>query len=433
MIHSAAVMLWGSEIGAVYLPEDSDTAYFEYNKDFIHSGIQLSPLMMPLSGNVYSFPALSRESFHGLPGLLSDSLPDRFGNAVIDAWLSAAGRAPESFTAVERLCYTGSRGMGALEYLPSAGPDPGLSEAIDVSEMGRFAERILHERSLTRADLESASITSLLQFGTSAGGARAKGIIAYNDKTGDLRSGQIDAGKGYSYWILKLGQVWGNGDHGAEDTGHYTNVEYAYHLMSKAAGLKMTECRLLEKEGVHHFMTKRFDRDQNGGRIHMQSLGAIAHLDYNVPGACSYERAAGICRRLGLGLDQIQELFRLMVFNVMYMNCDDHVKNLSFLMDKSGVWKLAPPYDISFSYRSDSRWVNGHQMTINGKRRGITLDDIRECARNMDLKSSRAADIIDEVRAAGDDWERYCFEAFVPEKLASNIRSAWELAASGII
>lgn len=384
---------------------------FEYDRSFIHSGIEISPIMMPLSERVYSFPELRQISFHGLPGLLADSLPDKFGNAIINSWLKTNGRTADSFNAVERLCYTGKRGMGALEFVPSLGPDYFNSEKIELDKLVQLASDILSKRENVHVNLDNAGMEQILKVGTSAGGARAKAIIAWNEKSGDIRSGQIDAGKGYSYWLMKFDRVTGNGDKEGEDPPHYTNIEYAYYLMAKAAGIKMMECRLFKDGEKSHFITRRFDRTDDGEKLHMQSLGAMAHFDYNAPGQNSYEQAARIMNRLHLQKDCFIQLFKRATFNVFGYNLDDHVKNISFLMGKNGKWNLAPAYDLSYAYNPEGEWTSSHQMSINGKRTGIRLDDLTAFGNTIGLKNSEIKEELYCVEKAIQKWPEFAESA----------------------
>ncbi|MBL0164821.1 MAG: type II toxin-antitoxin system HipA family toxin [Xanthomonadales bacterium] len=400
----AEVRLWGRPIGAVSVEDSQSTAAFQFTPEFARSGIQVAPLMMPLDERVYAFPKLARESFHGLPGMLADSLPDRFGNALIDAWLATQGRTPESFNAVERLCYLGARGMGALEFVPATGPKARVTEKVEIDALVNLASAVLTQRNQlqhTFADEHSAdTLRDILRVGTSAGGARAKAIIAWNRDTNEVRSGQVAAGSGFGYWILKFDGVSGNKDKELEDPKGYGAIEYAYALMARAAGIEISECRLLEENGRRHFMTRRFDRLEGGEKLHMQSLGALAHYDYNLAGAYSYEQAMLVIRRLGLGMAAIEEQFRRMAFNIIARNQDDHVKNIAFLMDKAGRWSLSPAFDVTYSYNPEGLWTSSQQMTMNGKREGFTLEDFRTCAQMASMKRGRAETIIGEVTAA---------------------------------
>ena len=420
---AAEVMLWGTRIGTVVFDETDGLGSFEYDSDFLSSGIEVAPIAMPLSRQVYRFPQLSRQSFHGLPGLLSDSLPDKFGNAVIDAWLASQGRSPESFDPVERLCYTGNRGMGALEFLPARGPQDSEAESIHIDKLVHLASEILRSRENVHVQAGESAMQEIIRVGTSAGGARAKAVIAWNEQTGDIRSGQIDAGKGYGYWLIKFDGVSGNGDKEGEDSPQHTKIEYAYSKMADDAGIRMTECRLHEENGRFHFMTRRFDRDpESGKKIHMQSLGAMAHFDFNLPGAYSYEQAVQVMRQIRISNAEISQFYRRMVFNVLARNQDDHVKNISFLMDHAGRWSLAPAYDVTYAYNPHGMWTGTHQMSINGKRDSITRQDLLNAARNMGVKKPEAERIIDEVQNSLTGWDRFAEEAGMREAVAQRIR-----------
>lgn len=415
---TAEVQIWGRTIGAVS-QEAGRTAAFEYVPAFVGSGIQLSPLRMPLQRRIYTFPELAQRTFHGLPGLLADSLPDRFGNALIDQWLALQGRKPESFSAVERLCYIGARGMGALEFKPVVGPKTRKASTVDVATLVKLASEILtHRKGLKgsfRSSARKAALQDILRVGTSAGGARAKAVIAWNPKTHEVRSGQVQAGDGFGYWLLKFDGVSGNKDKEMEDPKGYGAIEYAYALMAQAAGITMSECRLLEENGRRHFMTRRFDRLADGGKLHMQSLGALAHYDYNQPGAYSYEQALQVIRELGLPMAAVEEQFRRMLFNVVARNQDDHVKNIAFLMDPQGQWSLAPAFDVTYSYNPSGDWTAQHQMTLNGKRGDFTLADFRACAKAAMLKRGRDTAILDEVRDAVRRWPEFAKSAGVTD------------------
>ena len=421
MISTAEIYMWGTRIGIIHKEEDRPYASFEYDRDFIRSGIQIAPIVMPLSRRIYEFPDLAGDAFRGVPGLVADSLPDRFGNTVIKRWLAARGKTDKEFNVLDRLCYTGKRGMGALEYVPATGPEADLSEKVNVTEMVDFASRVLSSREKKKPlKAEAAGFEQLLKFGTSAGGARAKAIIAWNEKTNEIRSGQIDAGEGFDYWIMKFDGVKGNGDHDMEDVPEYTLIEYAYYKMALEAGIEMNECRLYEENGRHHFMTRRFDRE-NGNKLHMQTLGAIAHIDYNYPGICSYEQAAGYMRQMDLPASDIEQLYRRMVFNVLAVNQDDHVKNISFLMDKTGKWRLSPAYDMTFSYDPSNMWVSAHQMLVNEKKTDISAADMVECGNNMDISTRRCRHMISDVVSAVEKWPRIAAETGIREKTTETI------------
>lgn len=413
----AQVNLWGRTIGAVSLEEGRDIAAFQYDPEFARSGIELSPIAMPLSDRVYEFPALPAISFHGLPGLLADSLPDRFGNALINAWLATQGRAPESFNAVERLCYTGARGMGALEFAPVLGPRPRTAHKINLDALVKLASDILSQRGGFQASFaapaRAQALNDILRVGTSAGGARAKAVIAWNRVTNEVRSGQVAAGAGFDYWLLKFDGVTGNKDRELEDPKGYGAIEYAYALMARAAGITISECRLLEENGRRHFMTRRFDRLAGGEKLHMQSLAALGHYDFNAAGAHAYEQAFLVIRQLRLPMAALEEQFRRMIFNIVGRNQDDHVKNIAFLMDKTGAWSLSPAFDLTYSYNASGAWTATHQMTLNGKRDNFTREDFRAGEKSAGLKRGRAAEILEEVRAAVQRWPEFAAAADV--------------------
>lgn len=424
----AEVRLWGKPIGAVSWDENTKLANFEYQPDFVGSGIEVAPITMPLSGRIYSFPALPRDSFHGLPGLLADSLPDDFGNALINTWLAREGRDPGSFNPVERLCYTGNRGMGALEYAPSSGPSAGTSEKVDVKALVDLASEILTNRNKLKGSFavpdRQESLQQILRVGTSAGGARAKAIIAWNPDTNEVRSGQIEAGTGFSYWLLKFDGVSGNKDKELEDPAGYGLIEYAYHKMAVAAGIGMKECRLLKENGRSHFMTRRFDRTETGQKVHMQSFGAMEHYDFKKAGAYSYEQALRTIRKLEMSTDSIEEQFRRMAFNVIGRNQDDHVKNIAFLMNQKGEWSLSPAFDVTYSYNPSGEWTGSHQMSLNGKRDDFELDDFKACAKNASMKRGRAEEILRQVQDAVLRWTDFAAEAGVPDQVSNMIKNA---------
>ncbi len=422
----AEVLLWGRTIGAVSLEEAGGVAAFQYAPAFTTSGIEVSPLTMPLGDSVYAFPDLPRHTFHGLPGLLADSLPDKFGNALIDAWLATQGRAPESFNAVERLCYTGARGMGALEFVPSTGPRTRRAEKIEIDALVELASAVLSERRDLQASFEDAgkgaALKDILRVGTSAGGARAKAVIAWNRVTNEVRSGQVVAGDGFDYWLLKFDGVTANRDKELNDPKGYGTIEYAYYLMAQAAGITMSECRLLEEGGRRHFMTRRFDRLPGGGKLHMQSLCALAHFDFNHAGAYAYEQVLLVMQQLHLPMAAVEEQFRRMAFNIIARNQDDHAKNIAFLMDQAGRWSLSPAFDVIYSYNPDGAWTASHQMTLNGKRDDFTMADFRACAQAAAMKRGRAETIVGEVMAAVAKWPDYAAQARVSDPWRDQIQ-----------
>lgn len=421
---TARIYLWEAFVGALIWDEQAQLGLFEYDPDFVKTGLEIAPITMPLQAeHTYAFPSLNRDTYKGLPAVLADSLPDDFGNALIDAWLAKEGRDKASFTAVERLLYQGSRGMGALEYRPAIDGEAAGGESVQIEALVQLASEVLSNREglaerLLAGDpsIDDDALQRLIHVGTSAGGARAKALIALNDK-GEIRSGQVKAPKGYSYWLLKF-DVAKNSDVLADSQG-YGRIEYAYHLMAQECGIEMSECRLMEEGGRAHFLTKRFDRGDDGEKVHMSTLCAMAHADFKQPGGYSYEEAFGVFRLLGLSRDEATQFYRRMVFNVIARNQDDHTKNISFLLDRDGTWNLSPAYDVSWSYLPGNFWVDSHQMTINGKRDKFEVADLEAVAnqvRGLDAKK-----IISEVYGAVKRWPEIAESVGVNPKMISDI------------
>ena len=422
----ATVRLWGSDIGAVSWIDDRAIGVFQYTPEFVESRFELAPLMMPRSRNPYEFPGLPREAFKGLPGLLADSLPDRFGNALIDAWLVTQGRAAGSFNPVERLCYIGTRGMGALEFHPTIPRRPRGSQRVSINALTRLANDVLDNRArlsgILKGDDDHEALQEILRVGTSAGGARAKAILAWNEKTGEFRSGQVKAGGGFSYWLLKFDGISSNRDKELADPKGYGRIEYGFACMARAAGIAMSECRIHHEGGRSHFMTQRFDRDAGGHKFHMASLAALRHFDFNAAGAYSYEQAVETIRLLGLSADAIEQQFRRAVFNILVRNQDDHVKNIAFLMNRKGEWRLSPAFDLSYAYNPDGSWTNQHQMSLSGKRDDFVLSDLIRFGVFCNLKSKKAEDIIRDIHAQVGNWLSFAAQAGVAEKTAQAIQ-----------
>ena len=411
---SATIELYETTIGAVTWDPDRELGVFEYAPNFLTSGIEVSPVMLPLGPGRFSFPNLPRETFKGLPGLVADSLPDKFGNLLIDQWLARQGRRPESFDPVERLCYLGTRAMGALEFHPILLPDS-PPETLHLDALVQLANDALASRESLHANLSQSpdALATILRVGTSAGGARAKAVIAWNPATGEIRSGQVQSSPGFEAWLLKFDGVSANRDKELNDSPGYGRIEYAYHLMARAAGITMSDCRLLEENGRAHFMTRRFDRGPDGGKFHMQSLCAIGHFDFNQAGAYSYEQAFQASRRLDLPQPDLTELYRRALFNILSRNQDDHTKNITFLMDRRGGWRLAPAYDLIYAYNPTGAWTHRHQMTLAGKRENFTTRDLLDAAGAADLKPARAKTVLKQVHAAVDSWPSHAETAGV--------------------
>ena len=417
MVTTAEIHLWGELIGVALWNEQGGYASFQYTPEFINKGIEVSPILMPLSDRIYSFPELSSQTFLGMPGLLADALPDRFGRALLDQWLTMNNRTHAN--PVERLCYQGKRCMGALEFAPAQNRGFDETSVVEVASLVKVASDVLHDRAILQTNMgqPTEALMDILRVGTSAGGQRAKAVIAYNDETQEVRSGQLDAPKGFDYWLLKLDGVT-NSQLG--DPQHYGEIEYVYYLMAKVAGINMTECRLLHENNRAHFMTRRFDR-VNGEKVHMQTLCGLTHSDYNVRNSCSYEQTFAYMRQLYLPYPQAEEFFRRMVFNVVACNQDDHTKNISFLMDQTGKWSLSPAYDMSWAYNSNGLWTQTHQMSIRGKQKDITREDLLEVARQMNIK--RPNELIDQVVDAVGQWQQLAMQYPIPQEIIDYIQS----------
>jgi serine/threonine-protein kinase HipA len=426
MNNDARVVLWGSVIGAVTWLEDREIGVFQYAPEFLSSGIQLAPLTMPLGEFPYEFPALARNTFRGLPGLIADSLPDRYGNAIIDAWLASQGRTAASFHPVERLCYVGSRGMGALEFQPATLEPPTSKRAIEVASLVELANRILDERAnlggVFSGGDDREAINDILRVGTSAGGARAKAILAWNPKTNEFQSGQVEAGAGFEHWLMKFDGITSTRDAEVATPRGYGKVEYAYHLMAIEAGIEMAKCRLHHEGGRSHFMTKRFDRTARGRKLHMQSLGAMAHYDYRQPASYSYEQAIQVIRRLDLPRKDVEQQVLRAIFNVVGRNCDDHVKNIAFLMNRQGEWRLSPAFDVSYAWNPSGELTSRHQMSMNGKRDGFEREDLLALAKAADIKKARAEQMVESVVEVMRRWAEFAAKAGVPDERAERVR-----------
>ena len=427
----ASVNLWGRRIGAVSWDDSRAIGVFQYDPAFVSAGIDLSPVVMPVREAPYVFPAIGRDAFKGLPGLLADALPDSFGNALIDVWLAETGRNAESFSPVDRLCYIGTRGIGALEFQPAI-RGRGQRHPIEIAQLVDLANRVLDEPAHLAGPLvggnDQVALEDILTVGTSAGGARAKAVLAWNPRTGEFRSGQVDTAAGFEHWILKFDGVDNNRDRELADPLGFGRIEYAYFLMAQAAGIEMSACRLHHEGGRSHFMTRRFDRDANGRKLHVQSLGALRHFDYNVPGAYAHEQAIETIVGLRLGMAAVQQQYRRTVFNVVARNQDDHVKNISFLMDRSGAWRLSPAYDMAHAYNPVGEWTGEHQMRVAGKRTGFERADLLRFAVTCGLKKPAAGRILDEVVSAVADWPRFAAEAGVASEDVGRIGKTHRLA-----
>ncbi|CAD5281482.1 MULTISPECIES: type II toxin-antitoxin system HipA family toxin [unclassified Imperialibacter] len=423
MVTTAFINIWGERVGAIAWDPTNEIGAFEYEPGFLSNNWDLAPVQMPQQearGRVFSFPELRTTStFKGLPGLLADILPDKYGNALINTWLTRQGRPTNSLNPVETLCFIGSRGMGALEVEPAFPKADDKATEIEIESLIQVAEQILSGRKDFAANVasdEEKALIDILKIGSSAGGARAKALITYNKSTGDIKSGQTNAPKGFTHWIIKFDGVT---DTQFGSSSGYGRVEMAYYLMAKEAGITMTDSKLLEENGRAHFMTKRFDRVPDQGKVHVQSFCAMRHFDFNEVTMYSYEQLFETMRFLGLPYPQAEQLYRRMVFNVMGRNCDDHTKNFAFMMDKTGQWALSPAFDVCHAYRPDSDWVSQHALSINGKRTAITKNDLLAVANQMNVK--KAASIIQEIAEVVSHWGKYAEQVGVEKVLQAGI------------
>lgn len=401
------IYLWDKLVGAMSWDTELGYADFQFDDSFRRSGLDIAPLMMPLARTrgIVSFPDNARSKcFNGLPGMIADALPDKFGSQLITEWFAQQGKTEDMITPLNRLCYVGKRAMGALEFVPAVHVN-GVNESTEIyiRELMSLSESIFKERSrfheLIRQD--DKSILDILKVGTSAGGAKPKAIIAYKDDTGEVRSGQVPAPEGFSYWILKFdGGTYSEHHEITDNPQGIGNIEYAYYKMAAACGIEMSECRLLSEGDCNHFMTRRFDRTAAGEKIHMQTVAGIAHLDRDT--RHSYEELFGVLRRLNLHYKDFEQLYRRMAFNVIARNHDDHTKNFSFLMDKTGQWSFAPAYDLCFSYNPSGRWTSRHQLSLNSKTDDFTRKDLLAVAQNIGIRD--ANHIIEEVRSSVAAW-----------------------------
>ncbi|MBN2615013.1 MAG: type II toxin-antitoxin system HipA family toxin [Bacteroidales bacterium] len=423
----AEVKIWGTLAGAVAWDEATGLATFEYDPQFRQLGWDLAPLTMPVAGRnrLFSFPELRKDrnavydTFKGLPGLLADALPDRYGNQLINLWLAQQGRPQDSMNPVEMLCFIGTRGMGALEFEPTVLKESKRTFSVEIDSLVDVAQKMLNKKEVFTTNLKSddeKAVRDMLKIGTSAGGARPKAVIAWNKKTGEVKSGQTRAPKGFEHWIIKLDGV---SDVQLGTSKGYGRVEMAYYNMAKACGIDMMPSELLEENGRAHFMTQRFDREGGETKHHIQTFCALRHFDYNLVNSFSYEQLFQTMRELKLSYQEAEQMFRRMVFNVIAQNCDDHTKNFSFRLKQGGKWELAPAYDVCHAYRPDSEWVSQHALSINGKRKDITQADL--LAIGQSIRSKKAAEIIEEINHIVNQWKSFAKAVEVAPDLRDSI------------
>lgn len=406
-IPAIEVRIWGERVGAVAADPQAGCYAFEYASQWRRKRIELAPLTIPVGAmpSIFLFPSLPEPSFKRLPGMLADALPDDFGNALIDAWMARHGVAKDAITTLDRLAYMGRRGMGALEFKPAQGSHSESAEPLQMKSLVEAARNVMHG-DLSDDTHAQAALANIIRVGTSAGGARAKAVVAWNPGTDELRSGQFDVAPGFEHWLLKFDGVGKDMELGSG--AHYGRIEYAYHRMALAAGIAMEDCRLLEENGRAHFMTRRFDRDGNT-RHHVQTLCAMQHLDYKQRGTHAYEQLFLVATQLDLGDDALSQLFLRMAFNVMARNCDDHTKNFAFRLKQGGTWELAPAYDITHAYNPQGEWTYQHLMGVNGKFDGIARADLLIVAERFGVRRPKV--LLAQVRDAVAGWAGFADEA----------------------
>ena len=436
MENLAEVRLWGKQLGALAYEPKTGISTFEFSQQWQQLGCEIAPLRMPVSAAKYRFAGLNPQTYRGLPPVFADTLPDDFGNAVINAWLARQGRDGASFTPVERLLYTGSRGMGAIEFCPAITRDIKEPDALALDSLVAMAQQVLDERlqlkqPVSAVDQNDQAMQAIMQVGTSAGGARAKAVIAINKDRSQIRSGQLDAAEGFEHYLLKFDGVE---EHKTDtetfgDPQGFGRMEYAYYLMARAAGVAMSPSELLIEGNRAHFMTKRFEREGNQ-KLHYVSLCAMDHADYKKPGSYSYEQLLAVARQLRLPRTDAIEIYRRMVFNVLARNHDDHSKNFGFILREAGAaWRLSPAFDIAYSYKKDSPWVNSHQLSLNGKRDHFNRDDLLQVAALIGNFKREAVDIIEQVLEVVGCWSDYALRAGVFTGLHDEVKANLRIAS----
>lgn len=416
-------------VGAVSFDTEKGLGAFEYDPSFVSNGVELSPIKMPLSGQIYSFPELDFTTFKGLPGLIADSLPDDFGNAVLNAWVAEQGRSPNDITPLQRLQYIGKRGMGALEYAPATQLQSlNASHQVEIESLVLVAQEILDARGHFDVELKQngqqdrEAMIALLSVGTSAGGARPKAVLAFNEHFTQARSGQANAPAGFDHYLMKFDGVSEHNQNQQTfgDPLGYGAMEYVYHLMALKCGIDMMPCRLLQEGERKHFISKRFDRVKNQ-KVHVQTLNGLAHVDYKKPGSFSYAELFSVARQLKLSANEAEQIFKRMTFNIVARNHDDHSKNFAFILENEK-WSLAPAYDLAYSYKPGSYWVNSHWMSLNGKRNNFTRSDFYSLEKLSPIFSKRKIDdIIDDTIEHVTSWSALAKEWGVPKTLMNEV------------
>lgn len=426
---TATVKLWGSNIGYVAMDKQESFARFEFDPEFIKRKVELAPLMMPARSGIYQFQELPALAFHGLPGLLADSLPDKYGQQLINVWLAQTGRKADEFNAVDRLCYTGKRGMGALEFEPSEPIGTSNDRRLDIKELTELASMAFADKQSLDTQLsgdgDNNALLDILSVGTSAGGARAKAVIAFNPKNNHVRSGQINLPAGFEHWLIKFDGVAFSGDWGVADPAGYGLLEYSYYLMAKECEIDMMESQLFSENGRHHFMTRRFDRNESGTKHFIQSFAALNHFDYYRSGLYSYEQLFMTMKQLNISKASIEQQFRRTLFNLVACNQDDHVKNFAFMMDRMGQWDITPAYDLCHSEGSD--FTRFHQLSINGKITDFNLADIKHLASYAGLPRNSEKRILKQTIEVFSQWKTVASKLDIPQHLQTHVSNTLRL------
>ncbi|MCP8898706.1 type II toxin-antitoxin system HipA family toxin [Gilvimarinus xylanilyticus] len=436
MVMEVVAVTYGEhEVGAVTFDTATGLGAFEYTQSFIKTGIELSPLKMPLAQRIYTFPELDFHTFKGLPGMIADSLPDDFGNAVLNAWVASQGKQTADITPLQRLQYTGRRGMGALEYHPATRlKSLNASTQVEVEQLVTIAQEILDQREEFKVSLQSdgsderEAMLALLSVGMSAGGARPKAVLAFNKDFTQVRSGQARVPEGFEHYIMKFDGV---SEHNADretfgDPMGFGAMEYVYYLMAQNCGISMMPCHLINEGERRHFITQRFDRAGND-KIHVQTLNGLAHVNYKIPGSFSYAELFEMARQLKLPAEDAEQLLKRLVFNIVARNHDDHAKNFAFTL-QDNTWRLAPAYDIAYSYKPGSRWVNSHWMSLNGKRDHFTRDDLHSLSQISPLFTRKKIDqTLKQTYDSVNEWKMLATEHAVPKSLIREIEGNFRL------
>lgn len=405
------IFIWNKRVGV--LVRTPEGIAFQYDPEFKRLGLDLSPINLSLEGKNIFINEADWKDTEGIPGLIYDSLPDKFGNDLLRTYFTDKGLTENDIDVFSKLQYIGTRGMGALEFSPASEIEQ-TEDIIFLEDIEKISMLSTKGKEALKTNLEDKNaLLQILHIGTSAGGARAKALIAINKENGNIKSGQLPLGADYDYFLIKIDGA--NETELGEPSG-FGRLEYTYSQMAKDCKIQMTDCFLYKDL---HFLTKRFDRDENGEKLHIHSLCGLLGLDYHQVGNYSYEHYFMAARKLGLGQDAMEEVFRRMVFNVLVHNCDDHTKNFSFMMDQEGKWLLSPAFDLCYSYDNSNEWVNGHNMRVNGKRTEITYDDLMEVGKKFNIKKRKT--IFENIKMVVDQFTEYAHKNNVKQTLIDEV------------